>query len=136
MALKGGKIDKFVELWCLVALRGWEIWVSSTSFQKSNIGWPQQPPTERVSDISENWSFDDLFHKKGLMLIIRVLGVIQQSWSAFFWQNKAVEATEAVEAVEAIEAVLKPENQYWWLISHPGSWIQLYSDVLKKNIFW
>ena len=31
-----------------VVLKSWgsDIWVSSTSFQKSNIGWPQQPPTE------------------------------------------------------------------------------------------
>ena len=27
---------------------GLEILVSSTHFQKSNIDWPQQPPTERV----------------------------------------------------------------------------------------
>ena len=27
----------FFEIWCLV---------SSISFQRSNIGWPQQPPTE------------------------------------------------------------------------------------------
>ena len=33
--------------------RGSEIWVLSTSFQKSNICWPQQPPRERVSDIGE-----------------------------------------------------------------------------------
>ena len=26
----------------------WGIWVLSTSFQKSNIDWPQQPPTEKV----------------------------------------------------------------------------------------
>ena len=25
---------------------GYGIWISSTSFQKSNIGWPQKPPTE------------------------------------------------------------------------------------------
>ena len=36
---------------------GLEIWVSSTSFQKINIGWPQQPPTERVPHISENLDF-------------------------------------------------------------------------------
>ena len=31
-----------------VLLKSWglDIWVSSTNFQKSNIGWPQQPPTE------------------------------------------------------------------------------------------
>ena len=26
---------------------GLDIWVSSTNFQKSNIDWPKQPPTER-----------------------------------------------------------------------------------------
>ena len=33
-----------------VVLKSWDldIWVLSTSFQKSNIGWPQQPLTERV----------------------------------------------------------------------------------------
>ena len=41
----------------LVGSGGLEIWVSSTSFQKSNIGWPQQPPTERVSNISEKLDF-------------------------------------------------------------------------------
>ena len=36
---------------CLkVSVYSWDygIWVSSTSFQKSNIGWPQQPPTEKL----------------------------------------------------------------------------------------
>jgi hypothetical protein len=36
---------------------GYDIWFLSTSFQKSNIGWPQQPPTERMSDISKNLDF-------------------------------------------------------------------------------
>ena len=36
----------------LVASRGLDICVSSTSFQKSNIGWPQQPLTERVLKFS------------------------------------------------------------------------------------
>ena len=36
--------------------RGLEIWVSSTSFQKSNIGWPKQPPTEKVL------KFNMIFH--------------------------------------------------------------------------
>ena len=48
MALRGGRIKNFDELWCLVASGGLEFCVSSTSFQKSNIGWPQQPPTEKL----------------------------------------------------------------------------------------
>ena len=48
MALRGSRITNFDELWCLVASGGYDFCVSSTSFQKSNIGWPQQPPTEKI----------------------------------------------------------------------------------------
>ena len=57
MALRGGRIENFDELWCLVASGGLEFCVSSTSFQKSNMGWPQQPLTEKVPDISEKRDF-------------------------------------------------------------------------------
>ena len=36
---------------------GWEIWVSSTSFQKSNKSWPQQPLKEWLPDISKKLDF-------------------------------------------------------------------------------
>ena len=39
-----------------MALGGVDIWVSSIFFQKSNIDWPQQPPTEKVL------KFDMIFH--------------------------------------------------------------------------
>ena len=39
-----------------MASGGLEIWVSSTSFQKNDIGWPQQPPTEKVL------KFNMIFH--------------------------------------------------------------------------
>jgi hypothetical protein len=39
-----------------VALGGWEICVSSTSLKKNDIGWPQQPPTEKVL------KFNMIFH--------------------------------------------------------------------------
>ena len=41
-------INKSIELWDVVGSRGFKICVSSTSFQKINIGWPQQPPTEKL----------------------------------------------------------------------------------------
>ena len=50
--LTGRRINNFSELCCLVASGGLYILVSSTSFEKSNIGWPQQPLTEKTSDIS------------------------------------------------------------------------------------
>ena len=53
MALRGSRIENFDELWCLGASGDLDICVSSTSCQKNDIGWPQQPATERVSDISK-----------------------------------------------------------------------------------
>ena len=46
MALKVRRNDDFFQKWYLVASGGLDIRVSSTSFQKNNIDWPQQPPTE------------------------------------------------------------------------------------------
>ena len=48
MVLRGGRIENFDELWCLVASGGLDFCVSSTRFQKSNKDWPQQPPTEKL----------------------------------------------------------------------------------------
>ena len=61
------------------------IWVSLISFQKSNIGWPQQPQTERVSDFSKNWIFENPFHKKGPVLVILVPEMIQSLGSGSFF---------------------------------------------------
>ena len=55
--LRDRKINNFVALWCIVALGDVEICVPSKSFQKINIGWPQQPRTERISDISRKFNF-------------------------------------------------------------------------------
>ena len=55
-ALRGKKINNFVELWRLVASRGYKFWVSWISFQKNNISWTQQPPTEK------SLKFNLIFH--------------------------------------------------------------------------
>ena len=47
---------------------GADICVSSTSFQKNDIGWPQQPPTERVSIISEKLDFWWSILQKGTVI--------------------------------------------------------------------
>jgi hypothetical protein len=47
-ALRGRRINNFVELWSLVASEGYKFWVSWISFQKRNISWPQQPPTGKA----------------------------------------------------------------------------------------
>ena len=84
MALRGRRIGNFLELWWLVSSGVVGIWVSSTSFQKNDIGWPQQPPTEIVLISVKNWIFDDPFHKKGPVLVILVPGMIQPSQSVMF----------------------------------------------------
>ena len=81
MALRGRRIENFIKLWCLLASGVVDIWVSSTIFQKIDIGWPQQPPTELVLISVKNWIFDDSFHKKGPLLVILAPGMIQPSQS-------------------------------------------------------
>ena len=41
LALRVRKTNIYFDLWCLVASGGVDICVSSTSFQKNDIGWPQ-----------------------------------------------------------------------------------------------
>jgi hypothetical protein len=57
MALRGKKIENFDAISLVVWSQWLLICVSSTSFPKSSISWPQQPQTERVSDISEELDF-------------------------------------------------------------------------------
>ena len=57
LALRGRRINSFIELLFLVASGGLGICVSPTSFQKNDIDWPQQPLTERLTDISEKLDF-------------------------------------------------------------------------------
>ena len=52
MALRGSRIENFDESGSLVDSGGLEFCVSLASFQKSNLGWTQQPLTERTSYIS------------------------------------------------------------------------------------
>ena len=56
-ALRGSRIDNFHSIYLAAWSRELLICVSSSSFQKSSIDWPQQPPTNRVSDISEKLDF-------------------------------------------------------------------------------
>ena len=56
-ALRSGSINNFIDLWYLVALGGLGICVSSNSCQKNDMGWPQQPPTEKM--LKFNMIFQD-----------------------------------------------------------------------------
>ena len=73
MALRGTRIENFLELWWLVASWVVGIWVSSTSFLKSNISWPQQPTTKKVLsyintiDINENYFYLSKFQNSDVI---------------------------------------------------------------------
>ena len=120
---------------------GWEIWVSSSSFQKINIGWPQQPPTEKMPNVSKKLDFSWSIPQKRTSIghfgarddqIIRI--------RKFFWWNWAFEASEVAEASEVNEA---GEVSKAWIITTESSKflnsiilgiISLYFDVFGKTI--
>ena len=52
LALTDTQIEIFDLISLIECLGGYNIWVLSTSSQKSNIGWPQQPPIEKVLNIN------------------------------------------------------------------------------------
>ena len=94
----------------------------------------------------KNWIFDDLFHKKGLVLVIWVLGPgardDQSIKICIFWWNEAVEVIEAIEAVEATEVidaaeVLRPSLK---IITEDFRVIQAFEFSLIlmfwKKVFW
>ena len=53
----GRTINNSLQSWCLVASGVVGIWVSSTSFQKIDMGWPQQPLTKKMVN------FNMIFHE-------------------------------------------------------------------------
>ena len=141
MALRDRRTNISFDLWCLVASRGVDICVSSTSFQKNDIGWPQQPPTERVSDISEKLDFWWSIPQKGTVIdhlgarddqIIRIC--------KFFDEMRLLRSLRPLRLLRPqrslrLQRFLDLKNHYWGLLSHPGIWIQLYFYVLKKSYF-
>ena len=84
-----------------------EIWVLWTSFQKSNIGWPQQPLIERVL------IFDMNFH---------------DSTKTFFFQNIKVKPNSrtwmTLKSSVVIFQTLEPQRPQWPLQPQQPQWPQ------------
>ena len=79
----------------------------------------------------KTWNFDDPFHKKGPVLVILVLGMIQPSGSGIFLMCRAVEvdeASEVAEAAEVIEAAEVLRSGKSLMRTSESSWI-LYSLI-------
>mgnify|MGYP007045174321 FL=1 len=61
--MKGRRIINFNESWSIAGSGGLEIWVLVISFWKSEIGWPQQPLTEKVL------KFNMIFHDSSKIIL-------------------------------------------------------------------
>ena len=117
---------------CLkVVLISWDYisWVSSTSFQKSNIDWPL---TEKVSISVKNWIFDDPFHIKEPVLVISVLGMIQPSGSGCSLMKWGCKGHWGHQGCWSCRG-----HWDWW---RSKAWKITTEDFIlmfyKKNIFW
>ena len=86
---------------------GLEIWVLSTSLQKSKVGWPQQPLTERVL------KFDMHFH---------------DSSKTFFFQNIKGKPNSrtwmTLKSSVVIFPTLEPQRPQWPLQPQQPQWPQ------------
>ena len=89
-------VDNFMDIMCTINGWGYEILIFATSFQKSNIGWPQQPSTQKVQkfkiifhDSTKNISFLNIKIKlnsrtwmtlKSSVVIFQTLELLQPQW--------------------------------------------------------
>ena len=118
MALRGRRINSFLESWCLVCSGGLDIWVSSTSFQKSDIGWPHHPPKEKL--LKFNGIFMILSKKK-----IQNIKFVLKSYNSGTWMtlksseviSKTQETSAASLASPTSPALYPPRNSWWF--DHP-----------------
>ena len=138
-ALTNGQIEIFNFISKVAYSGGYDIWFLSTSFQKSNIGWPQQPPTERMSDISEKLDFLWSIPQKGSG--IDHLGAKDDQnirISNFCDEMRLLKSLRPLRLLRPLRTLRLQrfwglENHYWGFQSHPGVWIHLYFYVLIKS---
>ena len=105
---------------------GYGIWVSSTSFQKSKIGWPQKPPTENSTWVFMILSKKFFFFKtrNWNILVLRILNsrtrtTLKSSIMIF----QALETT-AASLTSAASATSLASTAFTALSSQKTSWFQ------------
>ena len=79
MALRGRRINNFLKLWCLVALGGLDIWVSSTSSQ-----WPFQPHFIKKITDTDGWILPGTLH---WLILAPFLLVAVEASRCYFLEN-------------------------------------------------
>ena len=63
-----------------VYFQGAAIWVSSTSFQKSDIGWPHQPPIEKFKNFFWKKEFECTKCKATFNFFFNIFGFFMPFW--------------------------------------------------------
>ena len=119
-------------------LGGFTIWVSSTSFQKSSIGWPQQPLTEMV--LKFNLIFHDSNPKKIFFQNIKIK-LNSRTWMTL---KSPVVIFQALEPLQP-QWPQQPRQPQWpqWpqqphfikKIADPDGWIILVTKMTNNGPF-
>ena len=117
---------------------GWEIWDSSTSFQKNNIGWPQQPL--RGKKLKFKMGFHDsvkkIFlpkHKNKVIFVLKLMN----SWSRMTLKSSVVIfwalETFASSMTSAASATLLASTASTALFPQKTSWSWLFDQHWHQN---
>ena len=149
MALMGRRINIFVELWCLVASGGLDIWVSWTSFQKSNISWPQQPPTGKV--LKFNMIFHDStktkivskYQNKAEFKTLDDSEVLSSDFSGLTTSTASLTSSVSVTSLASptSKALFHQITSWFWWLNHPWHQNDYYLSIfvewiIKNPIFY
>ena len=102
-----------------------DIWVLSTGFQKSNISWPQQPPTKKVVN------FNMIFHESSKSIFFQNIKIKLNS-RTWMTPKSSVEIFQALEPLQP-QWPLQPQQPPWpqwplqphfiWNITDCDGWI-------------
>ena len=127
MAMRGQRINNFLELGCLVALGGVDIWVSSPTFQKSNICCPQQPSTEKVlkfnlrfHDSNQKSCFQNI-KKKAEFINLDDSEVLSSDFPCLKTSTASLTSSASTTSMASTTSTaLFYQRTYWfWWLDHP-----------------
>ena len=141
-ALRCRRVNNFIVLWCIAAYRGLYICVSSTSFQKNDIGWPQQPQTERL--LKFNMIFHDstpqnFFSKHKEFKCLDEFEVLSSDFSGL--KTSATSLTSSASAASmastASKALFHQRTSWFWWFDHPwhqnDQQLSVFIEFIIKN---
>ena len=145
MALRNRRTKYFFELWWLVGSGGFTIWVSSTSFQKSSIGWPHQPPTEKVlkfkvifCDSTQNFFFSK-HPNKAEFNDMDDFEVLSSDFPGLRTSAASMTSTASTTSIASMTSTASFHQKiYWsWWLDHSwhqnDQYLSLFLELIFKN---